>query len=135
MSIMLKKILITSVLCAAVSLPSYASLRLDVKNDTSEDCSLAINARTDKTKWVTIGWYVYSSGEEAPIILDKVSDIHNVYVYNDCTSGRIPKDAETKKVWVKIDRQFYDEVPREHEPGYEEVVFERLKSPNYEMVN
>ena len=63
---------------------AYADVMIDVRNDTTEDCSLAINARADKTKWITQGWYVFASGEEAPIILKGINDIHNVYIYNDC---------------------------------------------------
>lgn len=107
-----------------------AALRIDVKNDSSEDCSLAVNSRTDKTKWVTGGWYVFASGEEAPILLDDVSDLHNVYIYSDCQKG-VPQNAETKKVWVRTNLKFYDEVPRDNEKGYEEVVFVRLESDKY----
>lgn len=125
------KILMAAALGLIVTFNAYASVRINVKNDTSEDCSLAINARTDKTKWVTEGWYVFSSGEEAPIILKDVSEIHNIFIYNDCFTGKFGKDAETKKAWVKTNLQFRDEVPRDRESGYEQVVFSRLKSNKY----
>lgn len=125
------KLLLAALLGLVVSCGAAASVRIDVKNDTSEDCSLAINARTDKTKWVTEGWYVFSSGEEAPIILKDISEIHNVFIYNDCFTGKFGKDTETKKAWVKTNLQFRDEVPRDRESGYEEVVFTRLKSNKY----
>lgn len=112
-----------------------ASVRIDVKNDTSDDCSLAINARTDKTKWVTVGWYVFASGEEGPIILHQTNDVHQVFIYNDCQGQNVPKGEETKKVWVRTNKKFYDEVPRDHENGYEEVVFTRLKSDKYVIQN
>ena len=127
---MMKKILLGLCAMAVFSAPAYSSVRIDVKNDTSEDCSLAINVRTDKTKWQTIGWYVYASGEEAPIIIDNISDIRSVYVYNDC-QRQIPEGAETKKVWVKTNLQFNDESPKDNELGYEEVTFVRLTSDKY----
>ncbi|NLK85632.1 MAG: DUF1036 domain-containing protein [Aeromonadales bacterium] len=114
---------------------AYADIMIDVRNDTSEDCSLAINARTDKTKWVTQGWYVFASGEEAPIILKGINDIHNVYIYNDCKKSEIDPKIEVKKAWVKTNYKFMDETPREKEQGYEEVVFERLSSDKYQIQN
>lgn len=117
-------------LCALITIPSYAALRIDVRNDSSEDCSLAFNVRTDKTKWITSGWYVFASGEDAPVLLDDVSDVRNVYVYNDCTRT-LPKGVEMRKVWVKQSYKFHDEVPRDGEQGYEEVVFLRLDNPKY----
>ena len=41
---------------------AYADVMIDVRNDTTEDCSLAINARADKTKWMTHGLDVFASG-------------------------------------------------------------------------
>lgn len=117
-----------------IAVDANAALRIDVKNDSSEDCSLAVNARTDKTKWITSGWYVFASGEEAPILIDDVSDLRNVYVYNDCQKG-IPQNAETKKVWVKTNLKFHDEVPRDNAQGYEEVVFVRLDSDKYSITD
>jgi uncharacterized membrane protein len=127
----MKKLLLIGTLIALSVGSAYASVRIDVKNESSEDCSLAINARTDKTKWLTEGWYVFASGEEAPIILDAVNDVHNVYVYNDCTKDNVPKGSETKKVWVKTNLKFSDEVPRDNQQGYEEVTFVRLTSGKY----
>ncbi|MCR5537168.1 MAG: DUF1036 domain-containing protein [Succinivibrio sp.] len=114
---------------AILATPCQATVRLDIKNDTSEDCSLAVHARIDKAKWLTIGWYVFASGEEAPIILDNVSDVQSVYVYNDCQRSK-PK-GETKRVWVRTNLQFEDEIPRTNEQGYEEVTFVRLTSEKY----
>ncbi len=127
----MRNLILGALLSAAVAMPAAASVRIDVKNELSEDCSIAVNARTDKTKWVTIGWYVFAAGEEAPIILDMVSDIRNVYIYNDCRAARTGNDTETKKVWVKSNLQFTDEQPRDRQPGYEEVVFERLQGEKY----
>ena len=118
------------VLCARISIPAYAALRIDVRNDSSEDCSLAFNVRTDKTKWITSGWYVFASGEDAPVLLDNVSDVRNVYVYNDCTRT-LPKGVETRKVWVKQSYKFIDDQPHDGENGYEEVVFLRLDNTKY----
>ncbi len=114
---------------------SFADVMIDVRNDTSEDCSLAIHARTDKTKWLTQGWYVFASGEEAPIILHDVNDVHNVYIYNDCTKVTANDKVEPKKVWVKINYKFSDNEPKDHVNGYEEVVFERLQSNKYQITN
>lgn len=124
-------------LIVALGITSCASadVMIDVRNDTSEDCSLAVNARTDKTKWVTQGWYVFASGEEAPIILKGINDIHNVYVYSDCKKNVTSPKNETKKAWVRTNYKFNDETPREKEPGYEEVVFERLQSDKYQIQN
>ena len=129
---MFKKLLGLSlaVLMAIPSMSAYASLRIDVRNDSAEDCSLAFNVRTDKTKWITSGWYVFASGEEAPVLLDEVSDIRNVFVYNDCNKP-IPKGVETRKVWVKSNFKFRDEMPRDGEKGYEEVIFFRLDGSRY----
>lgn len=113
---------------------AYADVMIDVRNDTTEDCSIAINARADKTKWITQGWYVFASGEEAPIILKGINDIHNVYIYNDCQKNAAHK-GETKKVWVKSQYKFVDENPKDREPGYEEVVFVRLQTQKYQIQN
>ena len=113
---------------------AYADVMIDVRNDTTEDCSLAINVRADKTKWITQGWYVFASGEEAPIILKGINDIHNVYIYNDCQKN-VNHKGETKKVWVKSQYMFVDENPKEREPGYEEVVFVRLQNQKYQIQN
>lgn len=117
-----------------VAIPATASLRIDVKNDSSEDCSLAFNVRTDKTKWITSGWYVFASGEEAPVLLDDVSDVRNVYVYNDCVRP-LPQGTETRKVWVKTNLKFRDEMPRDGEKGYEEVTFFRLNGNKYNITD
>ncbi len=126
---MLRKILLAAAL-AAFAANAAAALRIDVKNDSSEDCSIAVNARTDKTKWITQGWYVFPSGDEAPIILDDITDVRNVYFYNDCQKS-VPKNAETKKVWVRTNYMFQDELPRDNEKGYEEVIFTRLNGTKY----
>ncbi len=112
-----------------------ADVMIEVRNDTSDDCSVAINARTDKIKWVTQGWYVFASGEEAPIILKNVNDVHNVYIYNDCQKVANTAGAETKTAWVKTNYQFVDTAPKDREPGYEEVTFERLQSEKYQIHN
>ncbi len=111
------------------------AVTIEVRNDTSEDCSVAINARADRTKWVTQGWYVFASGEEAPIILKDINDIHNVYVYNDCNKNANAVKSETKKGWVKTNYKFNDDTLKEKEQGYEEVTFERLQSEKYSIKN
>ena len=70
----MKGIIAGAVLGLGLISQSYAEVLIDVRNDTSEDCSLAVNARIDKTKWITQGWYVFASGEEAPIILKDIND-------------------------------------------------------------
>ena len=103
---------------------------ITVKNESTEDCSVAFHARIDKTKWLTVGWYVFASGEEAPVILDKVNDIHDVFVYHDCPRSIKPED-ETKKAWVLENRKFIDEVSREKESGYVEKIFVRLSGDKF----
>lgn len=131
----MKGIVAGAVLGLGLISQSYAEVLIDVRNDTSEDCSLAVNARIDKTRWITQGWYVFASGEEAPIILKDINDIHNVYIYNDCKKNVTSTKTETKKAWVKSNYKFRDETPREKEQGYEEVVFERLLSDKYQIQN
>ena len=70
----MKGIIAGAVLGLGLISQSHAEVLIDVRNDTSEDCSLAVNARIDKTKWITQGWYVFASGEEAPIILKDIND-------------------------------------------------------------
>lgn len=118
--------------CAAlVALPNaYADVRVDIKNETTEECSVAFNARVDKTKWMTIGWYVFVPSEEGPVILKGVNDIHEVFVYHDC--GLTPSDRdEVKRGWIKTNLRFTDYVPKDKEEGYQEVSFVRLTSPSY----
>ena len=129
------KSLILGSLLGLMTFSAAADVMIDVRNASSDDCSLAINARTDKTKWITQGWYVFASGEEAPIILKGINDIHNVYIYNDCKPVPTSAKSETKKGWVKTNYKFTDENPREKDPGYEEVVFERLQSDKYQIQN
>ena len=131
----MKKTIAALVLGLSAVSVANADVMIDVRNDTSDDCSLAINARTDKTKWVTQGWYVFASGEEAPIILKGINDIHNVYIYNDCKKNVTSPKTETKKAWVKSNYKFVDDNPREKEPGYEEVTFERIQSDKYQIQN
>lgn len=129
----LSKLLVSSVLTLAVSTLAplaQADVRIDIKNESSEDCSVAFNARVDKTKWVTLGWFVYMAGEEAPVILKGANDIHDVFIYHDCAMSH-RDDAELKKGWVKTNLKFNDDRPMENEEGYQEVEFERLNSPNY----
>ena len=130
----MKKTIAALVLGLSAVSVANADVMIDVRNDTSDDCSLAINARTDKTKWVTQGWYVFASGE-APIILKGINDIHNVYIYNDCKKNVTSPKTETKKAWVKSNYKFVDDTPREKEPGYEEVTFERIQSDKYQIQN
>lgn len=107
-----------------------ADVRIDVTNENSEECSVAFNARTDKTKWVTTGWYVFMSGETAPVILKGVNDVKDVYIYHDC--GLKPtKDDEVKRGWIKVNLKFTDYIPKEKEEGYDEVTFVRLTGPSY----
>ena len=127
----MKKFLSVMTLAALIAAPALASVRIDIRNESSEDCSLAINARTDKTRWLTEGWYVYAAGEEAPIILDDVNDLRTVYIYNDCQRKTSFSGSETKKVWVKTNLMFHDEAPQDNKPGYEEVVFTRLNDNKY----
>lgn len=117
-------------LLACFSTGVMADVRIDVKNDSGEDCSVALHARADKTKWITQGWYVFMSGEEAPIILDSVNDIHNVYLYHDCGMKFDPED-ETKKAYVKINLRFSDDLPKSDDKDYEEVTFVRLNTAKY----
>ena len=131
----MKGIIAGAVLGLGLISQSHAEVLIDVRNDTSEDCSLAVNARIDKTKWITQGWYVFASGEEAPIILKDINDIHNVYIYNDCKKNVTSPKTETKKDWVKSNYKFKDETPRDKDQGYEEVVFERLLSDKYQIQN
>lgn len=109
-----------------------ADVRIDIRNEMTEDCSVAFNARTDKTKWVTLGWYVFMAGEEAPVILKGANDIHDVFIYHDC--DLIPgKDDEVKKAWVKDGLKFTDFIPKDNEKGYKEVEFVRLNSDSYSI--
>lgn len=123
-----KILVLCALLCAGSA--AQAAVRLDIKNDSTEDCSVALNARIDQTKWLTVGWYVYAAGEEAPIMLDEVNDIHAVYLYHDC-SLKISDRDETKKAWVKVNRKFSDTIPMEKQQGYEEVTFVRLQQNHY----
>lgn len=120
--------------CAAALLvagsAANAAVRIDIKNDSTEDCSVALNARIDKTKWLTVGWYVFAAGEEAPIILDNVNDVHDVYLYHDC-SLRPAEGDETKQAWVLVNRRFSDTVPMDNQKGYEEENFVRLNNSRY----
>lgn len=97
----MKGIIAGAVLGLGLISQSHAEVLIDVRNDTSEDCSLAVNARIDKTKWITQGWYVFASGEEAPIILKDINDIHNVYIYNDCKKNVTSPKTETKKLGLR----------------------------------
>lgn len=109
---------------------AQADVRIDIKNDTAEECSVAFNARTDKTKWMTIGWYVFLAGEEAPVILKGANDIHDVFIFHDCEMVPGPDD-EVKKGWVKTNLKFTDFIPKENEEGYQEVQFIRLNNNSY----
>lgn len=51
----MKGIIAGAVLGLGLISQSHAEVLIDVRNDTSEDCSLAVNARIDKTKWITQG--------------------------------------------------------------------------------
>lgn len=125
----MKKLLLALVSCAFIY-QANAAVRIDIKNNTTDDCSVALNARIDKTTWLSTGWYVYMAGEEAPIILDNVDDIHNVFIYHDCNLKITDKD-ESKKVWVKSGKEFADEISMDNKPGYEEKDFIRLQSDKY----
>lgn len=130
---LLKKTVAAAVLtCASLFCMPFAAadVRIDVKNDTSEDCSVAFNARIDKTKWLTIGWYVFVPGEESPVILKGANDIHEVFVYHDCSLEPSDRD-EVKRGWVKTNLKFTDYMPKDREKGYQEVNFVRLSSPAY----
>lgn len=114
----------------ALAPSAQADVRIDIKNDTAEECSVAFNARTDKTKWMTIGWYVFLAGEEAPVILKGANDIHDVFIFHDCEMVPGPDD-EVKKGWVKTNLKFTDFIPKENEEGYQEVQFIRLNNNSY----
>lgn len=109
---------------------AQADVRIDIKNESNEDCSVAFNARVDKTKWMTIGWFVFVSGEEGPVILKGANDVHDVFIYHDC-SMTPDKDDEVKKAWVKNNLRFTDFIPKENEEGYQEVSFIRLRTPSF----
>lgn len=129
------KLLISSVLAFSLSAllaPAHADVRVDIKNETSEDCSVAFNARVDKTKWITLGWFVFTAGEEAPVILKGANDIHDVFIYHDCVMQH-KENAEIKKAWVKNNLKFSDNRPMENEEGYSEVEFERLQKTEYNI--
>lgn len=130
---LLSKLLVSSLISLSVgsfAQVANADVRIDIKNESSEDCSVAFNARVDKTKWLTLGWFVYMAGEEAPVILKGANDIHDVFIYHDCAMKH-REDAELKKAWIKSNFKFNDDRPMENEEGYQEVEFERLNSPNY----
>ncbi len=116
-----------AVLLLAGMTVSEARVRIDIKNDSTEDCSVALNARVEQTKWLTVGWYVYAAGEEAPIILDEVDDVRQVYLYHDCNLRPADND-EVRLGWVKIMYRFSDTVPMDNQTGYEEVTFVRLQN-------
>lgn len=109
---------------------AQADVRVDIKNETAEECSVAFNARTDKTKWVTLGWYVFLAGEEAPVILKGANDIHDVFIFHDCDM-QPTEDDEVKKGWIKVNLKFTDFIPMENKDGYQEVPFIRLSSNSY----
>ncbi|MCK0526890.1 MULTISPECIES: hypothetical protein [unclassified Anaerobiospirillum] len=109
---------------------AMADVRIDIKNGTQEDCSVAFNARIDKTKWVTEGWYVFMPGEEGPVLLKGANDIHDVFIYHDCGLNPADRD-EVKRGWVKSNLKFTDYLPKENEDGYQEVQFVRLTGPAY----
>ena len=128
---MLKKILLTAIAsCIGISYAATADVRIDIKNELRQDCSVAINARTDKTTWVTTGWYVFMAGEEAPIIVEGANNVQDIYLYHDCNQ-KILESSEQKAVWVKKHMKFKDEIPRDKADGYEEQQFERLTSDRY----
>lgn len=130
---LLKKIsavfVITSALWLSAS-SALADVRIDIKNDSSDDCSIALNARVDKTKWMTVGWYVFVPGEEGPVILKGANDVHDVFIYHDCGLNPTDRD-EVKRGWVKTNFRFTDYMPKENEDGYQEVQFVRLTSHSY----
>lgn len=133
---MVKKIALALVpVLSLLALPlAHADVRVDIKNESSEDCSVAFNARIDKTKWLTIGWYVFLPGEEGPVILKGANDVHDVFIYHDCELK--PSDSdEVKRAWVKTNLKFTDYVPKENEDGYEEVTFVRLKNSSFTIAD
>ena len=64
-------------------------------------------------------------------MLDDVSDVRNVFIYNDCNRNKNQTGTETRKAWVRAQYAFADDSPRDHAQGYEEVVFERLTQQQY----
>lgn len=119
-----------AVLLLAGTTAVSAAVRIDIKNDSTEDCSVALNARVEQTKWLTVGWYVFAAGEEAPIILDEVDDVRSIYLYHDCNLRPDDKD-EVKQAWVRINRKFSDTIPMDNQNGYEEVTFVRLQNGRF----
>lgn len=126
----MKKLMAAALAAVFLAGSAQAAVRIDIKNDSTEDCSVALNARIDQTKWLTVGWYVFAAGEEAPIILDEVEDVRAVYLYHDCNLRPDDRD-EVKKAWVKTNRKFSDTIPMEGQSGYEEVTFVRLQNGRY----
>lgn len=107
-----------------------ADERIDIKNDTADACSVAFNTRVDKTKWLTIGWYVFMAGEEAPVILKGANNFHDIFIYHDCDM-QLGDNDEVKKGWVKVNLKFSDYIPMENAEGYKEVQFVRLNDKSY----
>ena len=107
-----------------------ADVRIDIKNESNEDCSIAFHARIDRTKWLTAGWYVFLPGEEGPVILKDANDIHDVFIYHDC-SLTPSEDDEIKTAWVRTNYKFTDLIPKDKEEGYREATFVRLKGPSF----
>lgn len=128
---MYKKLLFSIIVsCLGLSTIVNADVRIDIKNELRQDCSVAINARTDKTTWITTGWYVFMAGEEAPIIVEGANNVQDIYLYHDCDQ-KILDSSEKKSVWVKKHMKFKDEIPRDNAEGYEEKTFERLTTERY----
>ncbi|MCR5085474.1 MAG: hypothetical protein K6A65_08250 [Succinivibrionaceae bacterium] len=130
------KTLRLATLAAALSLAAPTALaivRVDITNNMEESCSVAIHARTGRTTWLTVGWYVFAPHETAPVLLSEVDDVRNIYVYNDCGAVMPNPSGDTKRVWVRENVRFSDELAHPHEAGYSEVVFERLGRNRYSL--
>ena len=107
---------------------------LEVKNDTPESCSLALNGPLADGKSLTLGWYVFAPGEEAKIVVDAIVNPKDLYVFHDCGLN-IKEDETKKKLYVRTDYKFADTSDKSGMPGYEEVTFVKLNSLKFVIRN
>ena len=121
------------ILCFSLQ-SAFAKVVIEVKNDTPESCSLALNGSLADGKNLTLGWYVFAPGEEAKIVIDEIVDADDIYVFHDC-GLTIKKDEEQKKLYVRTDFKFADTADKKGTPGYEEVSFVKLNSLKFVIRN
>lgn len=107
---------------------------IEVKNDTPESCSLALNGPLADGKSLTLGWYVFAPGEEAKIVVDAIVNSKDIYVFHDCGLN-IKEDENKKKLYVRTDFKFADTSDKKGMPGYEEVTFVKLNSLKFVIRN